>query len=686
MTEPKPKLEMSDLHQLEELANHVGMMPDGPEKDAQKARLKEFTDFVLTKRDLPAEPIALEKPFVALLDYLPGLARTAVGEGALALAGKNTMQGAKERALDAVVPDFIPGMSHLIPQAGRPAPSSGEYRKLLGYGNEQSPAMAENVLPDNFPVNASRGKTLDFLSDMFLDPNIMRGAYRGLRYGKAGAMADKAGMTLEEARAALNEELQKKYNMGSVEKGARTAGSFLMDPAGTIGEGMYNWRFRNADRAARELNLKLQRLGKPMQFKPMSQVMSENGRPGFTSQGIKEGVDNIIANKENAIDELHAPNDVMPPATRPQSQVLEPLYGSDVERRIRTPGTTGAFNSARGDILDEFRDTMREDPAIMAAYEEAKSLAGTPVYGPNGEILRKSAEPPIHIKGQPQTHTLYEFTRNEALQKRPGVKVEFNYGDTVPDGWKIVDQPGGGKWLVSTEKNLPPKRVVTPQDREFMGTSFDPKKTTTESFPGRDVTQPGGEIAMHPAPGDLLDFADTEFKSSQLRDISRNYQQKARASNFYSKPSKFDVKTKANNKAIEENMALGELQNKVGGQARDLEMKTLEEMQPGAGAQVFENYKDISGLMQGAPYIDRPYNSSVNNAYLRPTSNAAVNFLVNTGRDLGGAGATTVGKTLMSPAVKYSLLPAVRAGMVESTSEYNRNNPWEVVRKLQRGE
>lgn len=690
----KEKLDMEELYQLEAIANQVGTMPDGPEKQAQKAKLQEFSNFVMSKRDLPQEPLQLEAPMVAILDYIPGLIRTAAGEGALALQGKNTMAGFADRAIDAVVPDFVPGAKHLLPPAGRPAPSSGEYRKLMGYGNEESPAMAAPLLPDNKLFNPTRGGTVDFLSSMFLDPQIIKGTKNMLTKGAKGA-AQK--LSLEEARAKLGEELAKRYNQSGLARAGQTAKDVLMDPAGTLGEAMYKFRFRDADKAARELNLKSQRAGAPMQFKPTSQIMLENGAPGMTSAGTREAVDDLVSAAEGRIDDIEMPDPARQMPTRPQSQVLAPLFADDIERRINTPGLTGAFSGAREDILDEFRLANRQNPSLVKKFEDAQARAGKPVME-GGEPVWN--EPPTfsEIPVEPPTRRTGRLEKSVSEETRPGVRVDHGTSlpPEVPPGWIVREQPNGVQWAFHPEgKGQPiklqgkPQRTVSPQDRTFEAQnsrmSFE---NETPAPPRASVRQPNEPMAVHPdVPNDILDFADPNYDPTQLRGISRAYQQKSRAAGGYATPTKFDVVTKAGRQATEENAALAALQNDIGGQARRLELEALEEMQPGLGGQVFNEYKDISGLMQGAPFLDRPFNPGRNNAFKRPPfRNNMWNAALEAGQAVSTDAMSILGKAAMSQTTRKALLPAARAGMVEDYNEWRRNNPWEVVRKSARGE
>lgn len=339
----KPKLSKTDVTDLEDLFKTVGGMPDGPEKQAQLAELKEFTDFVLTQKEAPT-PNWGEKLLgygISGLDYVPGLVRTGVGEAALAVQAMNDpnkeydLGAAKERVVEAVKPDM------------RPATSVGEYRKMLG-AQMSAEAEAKPLIPGDFipeQFNPSQGTAIDVGLDALLGLSptaFVKGV--GKLLGK-----NTAKMTYRQAETALAEALKK--NPSFVQKSL----AFINEPVAKTGEALYRFRLRNADKATKAAGMRR-----------FSDVMMENGRPGITSQGIEEGVQDILAKKSAAKREIvEGISDANPNQPMVKlGEVTQPLYEGEFKKNMGEYGATRSYKEARDKAVRGLEETAAERMGI----------------------------------------------------------------------------------------------------------------------------------------------------------------------------------------------------------------------------------------------------------------------------------------------------------------------------------
>ena len=151
MENKKPVLDSDSIQVLEETAKQVMESPDTPERAATLAKLKNAYQAILQQNELPVPALAPDSAMLRLLEFIPGvsyaggLARTAVGEAAVAAkdipSGKYDPKAAGGRILDAVAPD-VPFVEN--GPFSKSAKSVGEYTDLLGVKGTESQRLPPN--------------------------------------------------------------------------------------------------------------------------------------------------------------------------------------------------------------------------------------------------------------------------------------------------------------------------------------------------------------------------------------------------------------------------------------------------------------------------------------------------------------------------------------------------------------
>lgn len=716
----KPMMSNLDLGQMAQLYKQVNAMPENTAeqkaaKEQRKAYLHEFAGQILEEMDPPVEPIrpdmALLKAGATALGYGSGIKDTILGEGAKLLRKEPELIGApmlrKEGYSLQDAKDAGKALLGAVTAgyAGKQK-SLADYRHEMGIGDGPSLADTEwgqrHGLDKNKWYVPTLGGVGDFAIGVLTDPALVS---RAMKKGAAKQLEEQLSkLSYKEGADLLKQRLADQNaplftKRGLMNAGEKTAHA-IADPVGAAGEAAIKWRFRNADKATKAA-------GK----QPFSDTWMRGNREGYTSEGIREGIDQEIASKENLIDQIQDPTlvtsgemkDMGLPGNvgnqnflpvRSQSQVLSHLRNPDgsIPNELQNiiskrPGVTQAYKAAREDILNEFRAAAHDTPGLGDIYERDRLRAGMPAKGgPDQGILRETPPQVTTVERTTQPHTVNEFGGfKEGESVYPGAKSgEVPPGTPIPEG-ADVSMEG------YTIGGQPKMRVTVPQDRVVPErTPIWQQKTT----PGQTVgtTRIDSAPIAHelPAPTDILDPSRYEryFTPKELRAMARDYQQKARASSFYSQPTKFDPKTKEALKNIEGTRALGKLQHQTGMRARGLEMEALDEMQHGLGGQVNAKYKDISSLLEGAPYLDRPfmgkgkdYGVSLGRRmfYKNPVLGAVTDALTGTGDVLSMVG----GKTALSPLGWF----AQNVGRQKLPEYYNylkSQNSWGILNQLQK--
>ena len=406
MENKKPVLDSDSIQVLEETAKQVMESPDTPERAATLAKLKNAYQAILQQNELPVPALAPDSAMLRLLEFIPGvsyaggLARTAVGEAAVAAkdipSGKYDPKAAGGRILDAVAPD-VPFVEN--GPFSKSAKSVGEYTDLLGVKG-----TGGLIFPPNEYANPTYRGALETLGGMALDPALLRSI---LSPKTATSMA---GKTAE----------------------------FLVNPAESTGEALLKSRFKEAD-------LKNIAAGK----RPFSEVFRETKAPGITSEGVRAGLPDIIAKESQVVDDILKEIDAAKPIggapKATMSEVLSPLDSPEMQKKLTMNTTNEAYGAAKEEVLAPFEKEILSNPSAKRVLQEKELLSGKAVLDADGNPQFVSS------KDLPQTRP--EMTLEPTSVTRPGVKVEFRFkdGSLAPN----EDFVAGKGW---------PERVVLPQD------------------------------------------------------------------------------------------------------------------------------------------------------------------------------------------------------------------------------
>lgn len=651
MSEKKEKLTQDEFATLAQKAKEIAAMPEGEEKKRALQIYNQAYNIVLQEAELPVEQQSiLHDIILPTLDYPGGLTRALLGE-AVAQVADPDLGKAKENLLNAVIP------------YGKPAPAYSEYRERIGVGGP-GPSLADvpgmnKFLDKGSMFDFTAGGMTDFGLSMATDPAILLKGLKGLiAGGQALKNAGKTAATLKAEAAARAAAGPTK--MERIGKGVES----FIDPRAALGEALYRSRFKNADRATKAA-------GK----QPFSETYIKNVRPsltrgGITSEGLADDVSDIVANREAAIDNLHVegtypgveqpfqPN-AMPP-TRTAGDVLSAMDSAVPD--VQSPGLSGPTRESINEIKDEFRQAALSNPGARKLYQERMAEAGSPnawITDENGNIVMQNVDgPPIVKMGTP------EFIPDEEIG---GVMTKYMYkGKEVPPydisvrmGWPGVE------------------KVQIPIGRP-----------TTRMKPNIILEPPTSEFTWGPPPSkDPLNVVQPSYNAKELRKVARTYQQKAAENRRYTRTGPTQVKSRQDVKDLGTTRVLGDLQHKVGMRARDLEMELLDEVQPGAGGDVFRQYKDVASTLEGAPYIDNPWKGAGGTSSSRGRSfmgsgSPIAKFAADTAQQSVGALQTLGGKIMLDPVSLMLLQPAARYQIQEQQTRRARENPYNQIRKV----
>lgn len=464
------------LRDIEAFAVEAKKLPPGPDKDAYVKTLQQMANLALEKYQLPAEVIAPDSKLAEALQYipgvsyLPGLVRTAVGESALASAGKS--EGAYDRIKKAVVPDF-PFAAQMLGEDSSFANSAlsvGQYRDMLG-GTKQLDEMP--LFSKNEYFNPSVGGTLDTGLGMVLDPAILLGGLKAL----TKKAPPKTIAALEKQFADEMENFKKGPTVKGTVKGAS---EFMADPAKKAGEFLENSRFRDADLAAVDGGQR-----------PLSAVWREGGKPGLTERGVELGKGRLMQQNsavlKNLLEDIPTGEDLIarakefytktigPEATakiefddipeqtlqiqlgylKPRSEVMAPMYSEQVSKNIATEGLTEPTITAQKNLEDIFRKTAESDTSLVKEFSEARAAAAPEKLSRNpltGEMEYKELRP-----GKNTSPDILEFKEKFYSPKELNAVASSMQGIAAASKPNIYNAPNPAMQVLNrTEQRLNP--------------------------------------------------------------------------------------------------------------------------------------------------------------------------------------------------------------------------------------
>jgi len=611
MENNKTKLHPDNFAILGETAKAVYGMPSGPQKDAAMERLKKAYSMAEQEYDLPIESTSPDEPLSRLMDYGSGLMRTGVGEAVLALARKNDLKGAGSRILDAAAPDLPFVKSGPF---SRPALGAGEYREKLG---ATGPEYEKPLFPESTGIPLTRGGAIDFTANTLLDPNILHGLSK-LKLGKSKP-------TIEALQKQFAQEIENAKNRGSFTSTLKAIPKFFVNPAKTLGEGLENLRFRDADMAAVDAKQR-----------PFTSVWREHGKPGITSRGVDLGKEKIMNAESGAVnkllEEVPTGEDLVTRAKKfytekfgpetaskmdysdelklqqqlgyvhPRADVMDVMNSPKIEENIATEGLTGPTLTAKQNLGDVFRETALADPELVRAHQAA--------------LAREAAE-------------LERAATTTKLGK---------------------DALGGTTY---EELNPPPynKKPVPTDILDFQEKFYSPKELNSLAKSMQGIAA-ASKSSVYNAPNPAMQVLNkTEQRMAPLF-------QKAE----------------------------GSMAADIGTRARELQHETLASIAPEKGAESLKATKNMATLLKAGPYTSEPYlgpnqSSTRMGRLIRYSGSPVVGGAVEALQDLGGAGALAAGKALASPWTVYGMQPAVRGYLSEQAAKERASQPWAILQR-----
>lgn len=698
MSDARPEISFEELDQMEGIAKQIHSMPSGANKEKAIQAFKNAHSALLEHMDMPTEAIAPDAHMLGILDWGSGALRSAVGETALGgkaiydkvTKGKTDWNGAEaaDRLTDAIVP------------MGDPARGSGEYLERLGV--PEGTALSDTWAGQKMGVE--RGGRWDvtargaggFGLDMGLTPgnvkSLMRAGEARTAAKLAAESAPKTAATLAKELATLRREqmlappktfwpsakstteagkTSLRFSPGTAIPGAwDTLQRGISDPLEELGKLLYKGRFADADLAAEHAGKKLP-----------SQIMMENGMPGITERGIRDGMRGIINRTEADINRMATPEEGLFVPTRPQEKFVEPIVRENFSRASKLPGSSKAVEAAVDDALDQFDHAARQEPALMRALQEAKDAAGHAAVDPvTGELLYENGARQMVLPGVPKVTNNSGFEGQTVNRSYPRVRKEIDVPGK-PGGMKWEELPDGSKVLKPYPATPPTyKDVPIMQDVPMTEQVWVDRPPTVE--PGRPITQTEGRVSSNsPAPKSPLSLG-RDFSWEDARQIRRNFQKQASDAGLYSRRDALEPGAQAKVDAT------SRLHNKIADRAGELELEMLDEASPGLGGKVWEQHRDQAGLLTGAPYLDREFTGG---GPTRATTGGAraISPMGQLARDLlGGAKGVAQaagGKMMMSPWTRKALAPAARAYWLNDfwNREYNESeqNPYGLIKK-----
>lgn len=590
--------------------------PEGIQKEKEKEKLAALYNNL--QKNAPEEagireinnPLEeIPKSLLGLLDYPQGLVRTAVGEAALALAGKNTLKGAGSRILDAVAPDLP------FVESGpfaRPAWGAGEYTEKLG---ATGPEFQKPLLPENSLINPSRKEAMDFALDVLADPTLIKGGLKGL--------IGKSKPTMASLEKQFANEIETARNRGSFASNLKAIPKFISNPAKTLGEGLENFRFRDADMAAVDAGQR-----------PFTSVWREHGKPGVTKRGVGLGIDKIIDTNtdiiDNLITEIPEGEELVARAKQffteklgadvasridysdpvrlqkqmgylhPQSEILDVLDTPKIREDILTPGLTEPTQEAQKYIRENFRKAAMADPELVSAHRAALEKEAADL---------ERAATTTKLGKDALGGTTYEELTPAPYNQKP-----------VPTD--ILDFK---------------EKFYTPKELNALAKSMQGLAKSSMS-------------SIYNAP----DAAHQILNKTEQR--LSPYFQKVR----------------------------GSLAADVGAKSRELQHETLANILPERGAESLKATKNIASMLKSGAFVGTPYEgpnqiSTRMGRVIRQSGSPIVGGAIEALQDVGGIGALALGKALASPWSVYGLQPATRAYLSERASRNRSDTPWEIL-------
>lgn len=696
MSTPRGEIDYQSMDELEDAYKQIHAMPNSANKQKMLQAVRNVHAKMLEMADQPVLPIAPDAHLLGIVDHGSGMLRTAGGE--IALGGKALYDKATTGKTDWNSSEAIDRITDAIVPMGDPARGGGEYLERFG-----APEMGH--FSDTWPgqkMGVERGSRWDitgrgalgFGIDMAATPGNVKSVVNGFENrALKKAAADMGPMTAKQlqeglekmqAAAKLKEQAGFFPSVARTTEGGKTSLTFnpghaldfaqraWTDPVKELGDLLVDMRMSNPDKAAKQAGKKLP-----------SQIWREHGMPGYTSDGIRDGMRGIIDRTEDSIDQMNTPAEGLFVPKRQQSQFLTPILPAHLNRRAQLPGSSIAVEAADNDVLKQFEHAARQDPGVIRAAEDAHAGAGRVSTTPDHSADFVYDTPPrqLELPGVPKVTSNSGMQSVERTVPRPRLK-RIEVEPAVPPRRVMRAREDGSPYYEDIPgKPAVYKDVAVMEDSIERQMEYVDRPPTVE--PGRTIVQTEGTPSVNPpAPKTALQTLDRPFSWLDARSIRREFQKKAAAAGRYLRRDPLEPGPQS---ILDETSAR---HHQVADRAGELELEMLDEAKTGLGGDVWNKHRDVSGLLTGAPYLDREFTGG---GVTRAATGTKRGFaptdsrlwdLLDSAKGVALAGG---GKALSSPWASKGAAPAARAMWLNDywNREYSEsdNNPYGMIKK-----
>lgn len=273
------------------------------------------------------------------------------------------------------------------------------------------------------------------------------------------------------------------------------------------------------------------------------------------------------------------------------------------------------------------------------------------------------------------------------------VKPSFTRGGLTSEGvYDDVNQLVRDKEALISEVHAPNQvnmAVPAPRQEDVLSPLAADDVLMGSVTPGQSQAYRDAAKEIRDEFADVADYWPMGYPPEILRRTARAFQQKAAEAGRYGRAAITVVKPKEQVKQLGDVKIYGDLAHQVGMRARDLEADSLDIINKGAGGQVWRNYRDMSSVLEGAPFIDRAFRGKGANAGSRfansigGLSSGNLFTRIPTELAIGSKNVllTGAGKASLSPVSLYALQPALRLQVQEKLNEMNEQNPYTQLRR-----
>ncbi len=647
--DPSNQDDRDTLNALKLVSDQIDSMDD---KDPKKEQLKHLFSRQVQQYELPTQSESPDTLLLKGVDYAGGITRTIPNEillGLKALVDKgrgvpNTwnIEGVKERVGNAINP------------LARPATTGSEVFEKMGAGEgphiTDIPGVSKFVKPGGRYDLSARGAA-GAAYDMMMTPAALEEGFKKL-LGREGLKSYEQTMipgqppqtanVLESARD-LSLLPRPAQGLSAIKQVPGQVFDFMKDTPGAIKDMALKARFSTADKAAALKNKSLP-----------SDIFAEEGGAGITSAGIRQDFRNTIAGHEKRIDEMAGKLPTENDAHTVMRGSPNDVHVAD-ERALQEHYDPLAIDPVTGMPVQPVGNSLLY-PLYSAPQRRAEGLSAT---GAGAQEARKAMEQRIA-----QAETVNPSFQNQWLHDQAGSGMPSVGQGKAGGQYPLFDEPP-----VAVTRTRPETSVYTKDHNGVEGVEYAtrPSKQVT-SFEGG---MPSRNTTPRQTAQGILE-TDRPLSFEEVRDNRRAWQREADLGGLYaSGKDKLAPRLPKDIRQVEADAALA---GNMAEHASRLENQLLDRAEPGMGGEAYLRKQDVSGLLEGSPWLDRDPISGA-------TQRSEQAFSPLHGRAIGAAktaantGMMTTYQALRNPWVRYGALPGARAAWLNNWVERNINGP-----------